>query len=249
MYTIVAQNTNYSWLKGTKCCSMNNNLARIQPAKAGLFKTKISNKNLLFSFGWFSLEFENRWNTGKISLSDILLKSKLPLPSLCCVCSLNASSWLGGNYFQILAVVCAPPRSGQHAHSRALFFTHSLTKKVDLFRKSSIVPLGWTVDGQLAFEIPRIVAHWAFPHLRPLHFLHPGNATNNKKTDGKRKEEKKISGFFKVKRIGFIVSLCHGKRHLRVVPQYQQSKKDLQCMVGSIRDAKNDKRTDMDSQY
>lgn len=135
MYTIVAQNTNYSWLKGTKCCSMNNNLARIQPAKAGLFKTKISNTNFFFSFGWFSLEFENRWNTGKISLSDILFKSKLPLPSLCCVCSLNASSWLGGNYFQILAVVCAPPRSGQHAHSRALFFTHSLTKKGRSFQK------------------------------------------------------------------------------------------------------------------
>lgn len=32
----VAQNTNYSWLKGTKCFSMNNNLARFQPAKAGL---------------------------------------------------------------------------------------------------------------------------------------------------------------------------------------------------------------------
>ena len=29
------QNTNYSWLKGTKCFKLNINLARIQPAKAG----------------------------------------------------------------------------------------------------------------------------------------------------------------------------------------------------------------------
>lgn len=77
-------------------------------------------------------------------------------------------------------------------------FTHSLTKKIDLFRKGSIVPLGWTVDGQLAFKIPGIVAHRGVLHLKTLHFLRPGNAANHTNTVGKTEKNVQNKRVFKV---------------------------------------------------
>jgi hypothetical protein len=94
-----------------------------------------------------------------LTISDSNLRSPLTHCVVAPWLGVPAPSWSGGKklfsvFWLLCGLVWAPLGSGHNAHSRVLLSLTHWQKKVSTF-EGKVVPLGWTVDGQLASEKTR----------------------------------------------------------------------------------------------